>query len=701
MIREPQDRKATDTRRLVPPSIIACKACEPEPSRASTLRQRGGNRGVQRLSGELAEFGRSSGAAPLRTLPIPTKLTVDEPGDAHEREADRVADAVMHMPANEVADKSTVTSTTSLAKVQELCTNCEEERKNKMIPQVQRKEQSAHTPPLTSPVAENIRALRGGGSALPAATRTFFEPRFDADFTNVRVHTGSSAEDIADSINARAFTVGRDIGFGGGQYAPESVEGRRLLAHELTHVVQQGSGNPRVQRYEAGEHARLGETEAELRTAFSPGNYVVQKGDSLSAIAQRFGITVRELKEANKDKLRKWPAVDGSGRLVEGFNAGERVAIPQKLNDFAKAATKGKSATFAINGVVFDYGVAIAMSDLFQSPEQMEKASPEELKELAALIKREQSGGKPVTTEEWQKATRGRYLNLAQKNVTHFAPSAASLVPSSAAGAASANHKTEWEKHHRAALDASRSGDKDKALMINAFGDHFLTDAFSAGHLVNKLDVMEQFKSQLKLDAKGKEFTKESKAFFDDVAKDAFTGGVKSEFSKYETVEFKGVTFRPNIDSDSRFSALLQGIHKEEPDLLANAVAKGIHDKLNVLPGGLPVGNAMGDQWQLSGDGTLNAQTMAIARKAVAQSQINIISAHNLIGPVDYPALCKRVWDYTPRPNALGTKQLTEIVKKGTDVKSTDLKTAVVKLVKDNYKLIIDELVSRKKLKRA
>lgn len=456
-----------------------------------------------------------------------------------------------------------------------------------------------------------------------------------------------------------------------------------------------------IQRYEAGEHAQLGETQAELKTAFAPATYIVQRGDRLNAIAQKFGITVAELKEANKDKLRKWRAQDGSGRLIEGFNAGETVSIPRPLNDLAKAATADKAAKLTVNGVVLEYGVVIAMGDLFESPAQIAAASPKELTDLATLIKREQAGGKPVSTEEWEKATGGRYLALAKKNEAHFAPSDPSLVTPSPGGAASANHKSAWEKQHRAALDASQSGDKDKALMINAFGDHFLTDAFSAGHLINKRDVMEKFKSQLKLDAKGEEFTKESQKFFDAVAKDAFTGDVQTEFSQYETVEFKGVVFRPNIDSVSRFSVLLQAIHKEEPDLLANAVAKGVHDKLNTMPGGLPVENAKGDIWALSGDGTLNAKTQAIARQAVAQSQINIISAYKLTGPLNYPVLYQNVWDYTPRPSATGAPQLADTIKQGTDVKSADLKRAMVKLIADNYKLIIDELVKRKKLKRA
>lgn len=92
-----------------------------------------------------------------------------------------------------------------------------------------------------SPTVEaNISAMKGGGIPLPSSARVFFESRFGADFGDVRLHTDSRAADTAKSINARAFTVGSDIAFGSGQYSPDSSSGRSLLAHELTHVVQQG-----------------------------------------------------------------------------------------------------------------------------------------------------------------------------------------------------------------------------------------------------------------------------------------------------------------------------------------------------------------------------------------------------------------------------------------------------------------------------
>lgn len=98
--------------------------------------------------------------------------------------------------------------------------------------------------PVSPSVVSGINSIRGGGSPLPESTRAFFESRFGANFSGVRVHTDSNANHLARSINAKAFTVGKDVVFGLGQYTPETSSGRRLLGHELTHVIQQKNSVP-------------------------------------------------------------------------------------------------------------------------------------------------------------------------------------------------------------------------------------------------------------------------------------------------------------------------------------------------------------------------------------------------------------------------------------------------------------------------
>lgn len=101
------------------------------------------------------------------------------------------------------------------------------------------------------------RALEAGGRPLDRATRACMEPRFGRDFSHVRVHTGAEADSAAGRLNARAFTVGRAVAFAAGQYNPATADGKRLLAHELTHVLQQAtmSTSPDLlQRSETGFH---------------------------------------------------------------------------------------------------------------------------------------------------------------------------------------------------------------------------------------------------------------------------------------------------------------------------------------------------------------------------------------------------------------------------------------------------------------
>lgn len=154
----------------------------------------------------------------LATLPtaLQTKLPVSQPGDPYELEADRVADRVMRMAAPPL--------------IQRKCGPCEEEEQK-----LQRKENGA------APSSVN-HTLPSAGRPLDASSRTFFEPRFGRDFSNVRIHNDTKAAESARGVNALAYTVGRDIVFGAGQYSPGTQTGRSLLAHELSHVCQQSNG---------------------------------------------------------------------------------------------------------------------------------------------------------------------------------------------------------------------------------------------------------------------------------------------------------------------------------------------------------------------------------------------------------------------------------------------------------------------------
>ncbi|MGB8217853.1 MAG: DUF4157 domain-containing protein [Candidatus Methanoperedens sp.] len=172
-----------------------------------------GNQAIQRL---------------IKSGTIQAKLRIGQPGDVYEQEADRVAEQVMRMPD--------ISGQASGTKIQRKCPRCREDKKDEKL---QAKVVSDHTPEVTPQIEANINALKGGGQPLPESTRAFYEERFGHDFSQVRVHTDAKAAESARAMNAMAYTVGRDVVFGEGQYVPSTYAGRKLLAHELTHVVQQ------------------------------------------------------------------------------------------------------------------------------------------------------------------------------------------------------------------------------------------------------------------------------------------------------------------------------------------------------------------------------------------------------------------------------------------------------------------------------
>lgn len=96
--------------------------------------------------------------------------------------------------------------------------------------------------PLDPEIGQEIGRARGGGSPLPEPVQADMQTNLGADLSSVRVHTDAKADALSRSVQAEAFTTGTDVFFRSGAYTPESTSGRRLLAHELTHVVQQSSG---------------------------------------------------------------------------------------------------------------------------------------------------------------------------------------------------------------------------------------------------------------------------------------------------------------------------------------------------------------------------------------------------------------------------------------------------------------------------
>ena len=155
---------------------------------------------------------------------VQPKLELTTPGDSHEQEADRMADFVMRkaFSGNSGIPTEHPSQTSALP------------------PVISRQTDGVSSGIAIDSATENsINASRGGGQPLPDTLRTKMESGFGADFSGVRLHTGSQAAGLSNTLKAKAFAYGNDIFFNSGQYNPQSATGQHLIAHELTHVMQQ------------------------------------------------------------------------------------------------------------------------------------------------------------------------------------------------------------------------------------------------------------------------------------------------------------------------------------------------------------------------------------------------------------------------------------------------------------------------------
>jgi len=174
----------------------------------------------------------SSSAA--NNIVIQRSLAIGAVNDPLEHEADAVADKVMRMPEENLIHRK--------------CTGCKEDEENiHRKPSVSFIQKMGNDSGMTASdsVTQKINSTKGGGSGMDSGTKSFMESRFGTDFSGVKIHTGDYAAQMSQELNAQAFTVGNDVYFNSGKYNPESNSGKQLLAHELTHTVQQGENQVR------------------------------------------------------------------------------------------------------------------------------------------------------------------------------------------------------------------------------------------------------------------------------------------------------------------------------------------------------------------------------------------------------------------------------------------------------------------------
>ncbi|MEU6198263.1 DUF4157 domain-containing protein [Streptomyces sp. NPDC047061] len=329
-------------------------------------------------------------------------------------------------------------------------------------------------------------APHSAGEPLDAGVRREMEARLATDLGAVRVHTGAEAGESARALGARAYTVGADIVFGAGQYAPSTPVGRYLLAHELTHVVQQGPGTAPA-RSGPGPAAAEREANAVARSASGAGHVhaPVRRDPAAAGHVQRFdsfehvqlgdtsagGPTGYLLLDAHARDLPQhatptagWPS-DWIARYTNG-SPDQRRAITQGL-------TYGE--ILALSGDMYaDIDLKTFATSVTGTMERINRASLVEIYDLIPILHARSATGEfeIASTGKTEAATGGRYLTLAAHNVSHF----------SNVGGGHNNIGT-WREGHRAALALAAAGQANAAWAMNAAADHFLTDAFAAGHM--------------------------------------------------------------------------------------------------------------------------------------------------------------------------------------------------------------------------
>ena len=232
-------------------------------------------------------------------IPQKKELTVNRPGDPYEQEAEQVSEQVMQMP-----DAARVGGSPKQGLVNPLVQT--------------RSSGAAGTEAVNAPAIVQ-ETLNKPGEALDSGASSYLEPRFGHNFSHVRVHHDGQAAESARSVNALAYTVGHHISFGEGQYAPSSPGGRKLIAHELTHVLQQTPGT--LRRFGSAEHKSLGEeaskgtiSDINIGTDQAPdflsfGEVVALSGDYFGSIE---ALRTMASTQGGRQKIRwvRWWAID-------------------------------------------------------------------------------------------------------------------------------------------------------------------------------------------------------------------------------------------------------------------------------------------------------------------------------------------------------------------------------------------------------
>jgi hypothetical protein len=344
----------------------------------------------------------------LRAGFVQARLTVNEAGDAYEQEAERTADAVTRTDQPPIGrDTSSFGGggggaggglTESLRPlVQRAVTKDEDEKKKRREEGTTRIQKSAGSAGgaavAPASVESSIAAMAAGGDPLPSSERGYFESRFGHDFRAVRTHAGPEAVGAAGALAARAFTLGDHIFFGAGQYQPGTGSGRHLLAHELTHTIQQQPNATRVARRRPAQGPGLGgliqrqpaavgpTPPATQRAGGAPGGILGRVADQARQIPGYELLTVLLARDPITDQAVERSPVNLVHAVLKLVPDGEQLfqelertrAIERAVRWFEEAVAKLDLSWNTIKGLFRQAWDALSFTDLFHPSTTWEK----------------------------------------------------------------------------------------------------------------------------------------------------------------------------------------------------------------------------------------------------------------------------------------------------------------------------------------
>ena len=340
-------------------SAIYRRKSDHSPSLSSTaerilfLQRTIGNQAVQRM---------------VRSGALQAKLSIGQPGDVYEQEADRVADAVMRMPEPEMQRQVEEEEETLQAKplaeeitplVQRQVEPEEEEE------ELQAKTTSGRISEVTPNLESRILSLKGGGQPLAKSEKYFFEPRFGYKFSMVQIHTNTDSDNLNRALNSRAFTNGKDIFFRNGEYLRGSSTSRELLAHELTHVVQQtgelqlSSKTALIQRQGKKEEGEATPAVAEAAKTTPAPDPQKLSGSHWTGIAETHSTSLEDLTDPFKTNAKNFIAAMETAGATVSINTTKRPIQRAWLMHHAWTIANGGSAPTNDphnTGIIWDHG---------------------------------------------------------------------------------------------------------------------------------------------------------------------------------------------------------------------------------------------------------------------------------------------------------------------------------------------------------